>query len=168
MRSWRERRKLSRERRKGSEGSQRECDLGVGVREEGGFAVGEEAFEEDGGGYLVDEVFAVDGFAVAASGGAGGVTGCVEAGVGFLGGVTLVEEVMREVGVGGAELGGEGLSFGGLGAGGAIGVERVADEEDLDAVLADEAGDGLEVGAEVGAVHGEERLRGEAEGVGEG
>jgi len=35
-------------------------------------------------------------------------------------------------------------------------------------VLADEAGDGFEVGAEVGAVDGEERLRGEAEGIGEG
>jgi len=88
--------------------------------------------------------------------------------VGFLGGVTLVEEMVGERGVGGAEFGGEGLGFGGLGAGGAVGVERVADEEDLYAVLADEAGDGFEVGAEVGAVDGEERLRGEAEGVGEG
>ena len=105
---------------------------------------------------------------MAAAGGAGGVASGVEAGVGFLGGVTLVEEMVREVGVGCAEFGGEGLSFGRLGAGGAVGVEWVADEEDFDAVLAYEAGDGFEVGAEVGAVDGEERLRGEAEGIGEG
>ena len=47
-------------------------------------------------------------------------------------------------------------------------MERVADEEDFDLVLADEAGDGFEVGAEGGAVEGEERLGGEAEGIGDG
>ena len=47
-------------------------------------------------------------------------------------------------------------------------MERVADEEDFDFVLADEAGDGFEVGAQGGAVEGEERLRGEAKGVGDG
>jgi hypothetical protein len=35
-------------------------------------------------------------------------------------------------------------------------------------VLADEAGYGFEVGAEVGSVEGEEGLGGEAEGVGDG
>ena len=35
-------------------------------------------------------------------------------------------------------------------------------------MLADETGDGLEVGARGGAMEGEERLRGEAEGVGDG
>lgn len=47
-------------------------------------------------------------------------------------------------------------------------MERVANEEGFDFVLADEAGDGFEVGAERGAVEGEERLGGEAEGVGDG
>jgi len=63
---------------------------------------------------------------------------------------------------------GEGLRFGGLRADGAVCVERVADDEDLDLVLADEAGDGFEVCAERGAVKGEERTRGEAELVGDG
>lgn len=67
-----------------------------------------------------------------------------------------------------AKLGGECLGLCRLRACGAVGVERVADDEDFDVVLADEAGDGLEVGAERGAVEGEERLRGEAEGVGDG
>ena len=47
-------------------------------------------------------------------------------------------------------------------------MERVADEEDFDVVLADEAGDGFEVGAEGGAVEGEEGLGGETERVGDG
>ena len=63
---------------------------------------------------------------------------------------------------------GEGLGFGGLGAGRAVGVKRVADEEDFDFVLADEAGDGFEIGTERGAMEGEERLGGETEGVGDG
>ena len=75
---------------------------------------------------------------------------------------------MEEGGVGFAESGGEGLGFGGLGAGCAVGMERIADEEDFDFMLADEAGDGFEIGAEGGAVQGEERLRGETEGVGDG
>ncbi len=63
---------------------------------------------------------------------------------------------------------GEGLGLGGLGAGGAVGVQGIADQEDFDFVLADEARDGFEVGAKGGAVEGEERLRGEAERVGDG
>jgi len=90
----------------------------------------------------------------------------------LLGGVTLVEEEVSESGVSLLEGLGEGVGLGGLGAGAAVGVERVADDQDFDLVLADEAGDGLEVGAEVGfggrTVEGEERLRGEAEGVGDG
>jgi hypothetical protein len=70
--------------------------------------------------------------------------------------------------VGLAELVGEGEGLEGLRAGGAVGVEGVADEEEFYFVLADEAGDGFEVGAEVGAVEGEEGLGGEAEGVGDG
>jgi hypothetical protein len=92
--------------------------------------------------------------------------------VGVVGGEALVEEMVSEVGVGVAESLGEGLGFGGLRAGGAVCVEGMADEDNFDVVLADEAGDGFEVGAEVGfgggAVEGEERLGGEAEGVGDG
>ena len=83
-------------------------------------------------------------------GAAGGVAGVVEEGVGVVGGEALVEEVDREVGVclaGYFRQGlGEGLGFGSLGAGRTVGVEGVADEDDLDLVLADEAGDGFEVG----------------------
>ena len=85
-----------------------------------------------------------------------------------MGGEALVEEMVGESGMGFLEGLGEGLGFGGLGAGGAVGVERIADEEDFDFVLADESGDGFEIGAERGAVEGEEGLRGEAEGVGDG
>ena len=63
---------------------------------------------------------------------------------------------------------GEGLGLGCLGAGCAVGVKGVADEQGFDLVLADETGDRFEVGAEGGAVEGEERLRGEAEWVGDG
>jgi len=118
-------------------------------------------------GDLIDDVFTGDtrraaGAAIFVA--AGGV----EESVGFLGGVSFVEEVVREGGVGGAEFGGESCCFGGLGAGCAVGMERVADDEDFDFVLADEASDGLEVGAWVGAVDGEERLRGVAERVSDG
>ena len=47
-------------------------------------------------------------------------------------------------------------------------MERVADEKGFDFVLADEAGDRFEVGAEGGAVKGEEGLGGEAERVCDG
>ena len=63
---------------------------------------------------------------------------------------------------------GEGLGLGCLGAGRAVGVKGVADEKGFDLVLADETGDRFEVGAEGGAVEGEEGLGGEAEGVGDG
>ena len=85
------------------------------------------------------------------------MAGGVEEGVGVVGGEALVEEVVGEVGVGFLQGECEGLGFGGLGARCAVGVERVADQEDFDVVLADEAGDGLEVGSEGSAV---ERKRG--------
>ena len=139
---------------------------GFRVGEEGGIPRGKEAFEEECGGDLVDDVFAVEAGGMA--GGTGGVAGEIEEGVGVVGGETLVEKMVGEGGVSLLQSLGEGLGFGGLGAGGAVGVERVADEEDFDVVLADEAGDGFEVGAEGGAVEGEERLGGESEGVGDG
>jgi len=76
--------------------------------------------------------------------------------------------MVRERGVGFFESLGEGQCFEGLRTGCAVGVQWVADDEGLYLVLADEAGDGFEVGAEVGAVEGEERLRGEAKGIRDG
>ena len=61
---------------------------------------GEEAFEEEGGGYLIDDGCAVETGAAVESGGAaggagprraGGVAGEVEEGVGVVGGEALVE-----------------------------------------------------------------------------
>jgi hypothetical protein len=115
---------------------------------------------------LVDDVFAVE--AGGAAGRARGVAGKVEEGVGIVGGEALVEEVVGEGGVCFLEGGGEGLGFSGLGAGRAVGVKGIADQEDFYFVLADEAGYGLEVGTERGAVEGEEWLRGEAERVCDG
>jgi len=83
--------------------------------------------------------------------------------VGLGGGEALVPEMDGEgvfQGAEGAEVFGEGLGLGGLGAGGAVGVEGIADEEDFYFVLTDEAGDGFEVGAQRGAMKGEERLGG--------
>lgn len=87
--------------------------------------------------------------------------------MGLEGGEALVEEMVGEGGVLAAELSGEGLRFRGLRTGAAVGVERVAYDEGVDAVLADKARDGFKVGAQSGAVQGEERLRGEAEGIGQ-
>ena len=100
------------------------------------------------------------------------MAGEIEKGMGVVGGEALVEQVVSEGGVGFLEGMGEGLGLGGLGAGRAVGVEGVADEEDFYFVLADEAGDGFEVGSYIrfggGAVEGEERLGGEAERVRDG
>jgi hypothetical protein len=111
-------------------------------------------------------VFAVE--TGGATHGTWGVAGCVEDGVGVVGGETLVEEMVGEGGMSFLQGLSEGLGFGRLWAGPAVGVEGIADEEDLDLVLANEASDGFEVGAESGAVESEERLCGEAEGVGDG
>jgi hypothetical protein len=87
--------------------------------------------------------------------------------VGFGGGEALVPEVDGDAEFG-AEVFGEGLGFGGLGALVAGHVEGVADDGFRCGVLAEDAGDGFEIGAAVGAVQGEEGLRGKAEGVGDG
>lgn len=137
----------------------------VGVGEQGWAVLGEVAFQDEDGGDLVDEVLAVDACGVA--GGAGDAAGFVEQGVGLAGGEALIEEVMLQCGMCLAEGVGEGLRFCGLWAGGAVGMEWAADDENLDLVLADETSDGFEVGAERGAVEGEERARGEAELVGD-
>ena len=128
---------------------------------------GEEGLEEDDGGDLIDDVASVDLFASGFSGEAGVVTVGVEERVGFLCGVAFVDEVEGEGGVLLAEEVGEGEGLDGLRAGCAVGVEWVADDEDFDGVLADETGDGFEVGARVwfgcGAVDGEEWTREDAE-----
>jgi hypothetical protein len=144
--------------------------LGFRIGKQGGAGGGEEALEEEGGGDLIDDVFAVEagGAAGGAARGMGGVARQIQEGVGVVGGEAFVEEVVDEGGVGLFERLSEGLGLGGLGAGRAVGVERIADEEDFDLVLADEASNGFEIGAEGGAVQGEEGLGGEAEGVGDG
>jgi hypothetical protein len=98
----------------------------------------------------------------------GVVAGEVEKRVSVAGGEALVEEVMGEGGVGFLEGMGEGLGLSCLRAGSAVGVEGITDNKDFDFVLADETGDGFEVGAEGGAVESEEGLGGKAEGVGDG
>jgi hypothetical protein len=94
------------------------------------------------------------------------VAGVVEVAVGLGGGEALVPEMDGD-GELGAEVFGEGLGLGGLRTLVAGHVERVADDGLGDVVLAEDAGDGLEVRAAAGAMQREERLRGEAEGVGE-
>jgi len=65
------------------------------------------------------------------------VAGEVEEGVGVVSGEALVEQMVGEGGMGFLEGLGEGVGLGRLGAGCAVGVERVADEEDFYFVLAD-------------------------------
>ncbi len=67
----------------------------------------------------------------------------------------------------GAEGFGEGLCLGGLAAGLPGSVDRKADNDGSYFMPSDEAGDGLEIGFERGAIDGEEWLRGVAEGVGQ-
>jgi hypothetical protein len=92
----------------------------------------------------------------------------VKESMGVVSGKALIEEIMGEGGMTFTKCGSEGLGFGRLGAGRAIGVKGIADDEDLDFVLADEAGDGLKVGSKSGAMKCKERLRGETEGVCDG
>jgi hypothetical protein len=140
--------------------------LGLRIGKQGGAGGGEEALEKEGCGDLIDDVCAVQTGGTA--GRTGGVAGEIEEGVGVVGGEALVEEMVGEGGVGFPQGLREGLGLGGLGAGRAVSVQRIADEEDFYLVLSDEAGDGFEVGAEGGAVESEERLGGEAEGIGDG
>ncbi len=126
--------------------------------------MGEEGFEEERGGDLVNLVEAGEAAGCVAAGG----TGLVEEGVGFARGEAFIEEMVREGGVFGEESGGEGVGLCRLRARGAVGVEGIAEEEGADFVFADETGDGFKVGTEVGAMEGEEGLRGEAETVGDG
>ena len=97
-----------------------------------------------------------------------GVSGFVEDLVGFAGGEAFVPEVDGQAGEL-AELGGEGLGFGGAGAWFAGKMEGVADNDARDRVAAGEAGDGAEVFAGVAAAEeGEDGLGGEAKLVRDG
>ena len=124
------------------------CGLGAGLHP---------VSEDDDGGHLIDDVFAI----------ALGVAGFVEDLVGGDGGEALVPEVDGEVGAL-AEFGGELLDFGGPGGDIAGEVEGVADDYFGDFVPAGEAGEVAEIFASGFAVEGEEGLGGVAEGVGEG
>ncbi len=95
------------------------------------------------------------------------VAGVVEMTMGLGGGKALVPQVDGEVELF-ADLFGEGLGLGGLRALIAGHIEGVSDDSLGDGVLAQDAGYGLHVGTAIGAVKGEEGLRGEAEGIGEG
>jgi len=117
---------------------------------------------------LIDQVLAVNSFAVTATGGPCTVPRSVEQGVSLLGGVALVEQVVGERGMRFAERGGEGLRFECLRANGAVGVERVPNYQNVDAMLSNKAGDGLEIGTECGAVKGEKRLCDQPQGIGDG
>lgn len=88
--------------------------------------------------------------------------------MGFEGGEAFVEQVVSQGGVLHAKGGGNGPGLGGLRARGAIGVEGISDDERVYPVLADETGEGLEIGAEGGPMQGEKGLRGEAERVSDG
>ena len=126
----------------------------------------EKGFEDEGSGNLVDDAAA--GGAVL---GSMAVAGVVEKGVGVGGSVAFVEEKKRGgwvevLGEVSSERVGEGLSFCGLRAGFSGGVERETDENCRRSVAADEAGYGLEIGLERGAVDREEWLCGVAESVG--
>lgn len=132
--------------------------VGVRVWEQRWLVAGEEAFEQQRRGNLVDEVFAVDRLAVAPACGAGAVSGGIQQGVGLKRGQPLVEQMVCKRGMLLAHGGGKGQGLGGLGAGRAVGVERIADHDSRDLVLANEPGYGLQVGPERGAMQREERL----------
>ena len=97
--------------------------------------VGQKGFEEEGGGYLVDKVLAIE----AVGGSLALAVAVVEELVGFVGGEALVEQMVGEGGVLRKELGGEGLSLFGLGTGRTVGVQGEADDESVHLLLADEA-----------------------------
>ncbi len=133
-------------------------------QERGAVFAGEEGFEKQGGGYLVDEVLAVKAIGSSLT----FLATVVEKCVGLARGEAFIEQMVLEIGVRGEEFCGEGFCFYGLLAWGAIGMQGQADDEGGDLVAADEAAYGFEVGVELRSVEGEERLRGEAEAVGEG
>lgn len=138
--------------------------MGVGIGQKNGtIDLREKGFQKKRSGHLIDEVFAVK--AVAA--GAAGATN-IQQGMCFASGKAFVEEVMRELRVLGKERVGEGAGLGRLGAGGAVGVKRVADDERGNCVEAYEAGDGLQVRAQAGAMNGKQRMRREVQGIGYG
>lgn len=81
-------------------------------------------------------------------------------------GEALVEQVVRERGMLRAQLTGEALRLGSLRTLRAIGMQRIAHHKRFYAVLANEAGDRFQVGAQRTAVQRKKWLRGESERVG--
>ncbi len=116
----------------------------------------EPGLQDEDGGDLVDDALAADRR----------VAGIVEVAMRLGGGEALVPKMHGDTELR-PEVIGEGLGLGSLRTLVAGHVERVADDGLGDVVLAEDAGDGLEVRAAAGAMEGEERLRGEAERVGE-
>ncbi len=129
-------------------------EAGAGGLEDAG---SEKALENENGGDLIDDgTMLLAGFAHG-----------VEVTMGFAGAQTFVREVDGKV-EGGADLFGESLGFEGLGADLAGHMEGIADDDLGDGVFAEDTADGFEVGARSGAIEGEERLDGEAEGIRDG
>jgi hypothetical protein len=100
---------------------------GVRVRQQGRLARREEGFQEQDGGELIDVLGAGEAGRLG-----GDPAGVVEQHVGVAGGEALIEQVMRERGMGFAERCREGGGLGGLRARVTVGVEWVADDDDLD------------------------------------
>ena len=121
----------------------------------------EEGFEQQHGGDLVDEVLSVK--ACSGRGEAARVAGGIQQRVRFLRGVALVEQMMLKLRMFCAERFREGFGFRRLRAGGAVGVQRESNHYRRHTVLADEARDGLQVGARSSAMNREQRLRGQAQ-----
>ena len=141
--------------------------LGVRIGQQDRLAAGEKAFQQQCSGDLVDEIFSVDGLSVAPASGAGAMAGGVEQGMGFEGGQPLVEQMVLQGGVLLSQGFRKSLGLGGLWARGAVGMQGIADDYDGNLVLANEAGDGLQIGAEGRTMQRKERLRGQAELIGD-
>jgi hypothetical protein len=116
----------------------------------------EPGLQNEDGCNLIDDALATDGC----------VASVVEMAMGLGGGEPLVPEVDCDSELS-ANLFCKSLGLSGLRALISRHIKRVANYRLGDGVLAEDAGDGLHVGSAVGAVQGEERLRGEAEGIGE-
>lgn len=118
---------------------------------------GEPVFQDEYGGDLVDDLAA----------GGSGAAGGVEVAMGFRGGEAFVPEMDGKFQMLG-ELPGEDLNFGALGTWISGGVEGEADDDLVEGAQTQEMGEVAEVIAAAGAGEGIQRLRGDAERIGDG
>jgi len=94
-------------------------------------------------------------------------TGAVKKTVGLRGGETLVKQMDADAGMPFPKSFGQTMALERLWTKRSGRVERQADDQVVDSILANNASDVLQVGTQVGAIKGEERLRCVAEWVGE-